>query len=62
MGKYILEKKDKFKGERKCCRPSLALMMVGQGPTALAVGTGGGCWTFSLSSVFSLSGRRPDID
>ena len=41
-------------------------MTVGQGPTALAVGTGGVAWTFLLSSIFSLlflpfSGRRPDI-
>ena len=41
---------------------------VGQGPTALAVGAGGGVvWTFLLSSFLSLlflplSGRRPDID
>ena len=27
---------------------------VGQGPTALAVGAGGGVWTFLLSSVLSL--------
>ena len=41
---------------------------VGQGPTALAVGAGGGCLDiFTLSSIFSLLflplfGRRPDID
>ena len=39
--------------------------MVGQGPTALAVGAGGVVWTFfsrlSFSS-FSLSGRWPNID
>ena len=40
---------------------------VGQGPIVLAVGAGGGCWTFFLSSITSLfflplSGRRPDID
>ena len=39
---------------------------LGQGPTALAVGAGGG-WTFLLSSILSLLflplvGRRPDID
>ena len=39
----------------------------GQGPTALAVGAGGGCLAFFLSSVLSLLflplfGRRPDID
>ena len=42
-------------------------MIVGQGPIALAVGAGGGVWTFLLSSILSLlflplSGRRPDID
>ena len=42
-------------------------MIVGQGPIALAVGAGGGVWTFFLSSIFSLFflplfGRRPDID
>ena len=40
---------------------------VGQGPTALAVGAGGGCLDILLSSIFSLLflplfGRRPDID
>ena len=40
---------------------------IGQGPTALAVGAGGGGRTFSLSSILSflfllLFGRRPDID
>ena len=40
---------------------------VGQGPTALAVGVGGGVWTFFLSSILSLLflplfERRPDID
>ena len=40
---------------------------VRQGPTALAVGAGGGVWTFLLSSILSflflsLFGRRPDID
>ena len=43
------------------------LIIVGQGPIALAVGAGGVVWTFLLSSIFSflflpLSGRRPDID
>ena len=33
-------------------------MTVGQGPTALAVDSGGGCLDILLSS-FSLSGRRP---
>ena len=42
-------------------------IIVGQGPTALAVGAGGVVWTFFLSSIFfhfflPLSGRRPDID
>ena len=40
---------------------------VGQGPTALTVGAGGGCSDILLSSILSLlflplSGRRPDID
>ena len=47
-------------------RPTI-WMIVGQGPIALAVGAGGGCWTCLLSAIFSLlflplSGRRPDID
>ena len=47
-------------------RPTI-LMIVGQGPVALAVGAGGVVWTFLLFSIFSLlflplSGRRPDID
>ena len=29
-------------------------MTVGQGPTALAVGVGGGVWRFLLSSIVSL--------
>ena len=42
-------------------------MIVGQGPTALAVGAVGVVSTFLLSSVFSLlflplSGRWPNID
>ena len=41
--------------------------IVGQGPTALAVGAGGVVWTFLLSSILSLLllplfGRRPNID
>ena len=45
----------------------LTFIIVGQGPTALAVGAGGVIWTFSLSSIISLfflplSGRQPDID
>ena len=48
-------------------RPTI-WMIVGQGPTALAVGAGGGVvWTFLFSSILSLFflplfGRRPDID
>ena len=47
-------------------RPTIR-MIVGQGPTALAVGAGGGVWTFLLSSILPLlfpplSGRRSDID
>ena len=46
------------------------LITVGQGPTALAVGAGGGCLdiffshlSFILPLLFlPLSGRRPDID
>ena len=43
------------------------LITVGQGPTALAAGTGGGCLNNFLSSIPSLFilplfGRRPDID
>ena len=41
--------------------------IVGQGPTALAVGAGGGCLDILLSFILSflflpLFGRRPDID
>ena len=48
-------------------RPAI-WMIVGQGPIALAVGAGGGCFGhFVLSSILSLiflplSGRRSDID
>ena len=40
---------------------------VGRGPTALAVGAGGGCFDMFLLSITTLfflplSGRRPDID
>ena len=43
------------------------LVIVGQGPSVLAVGAVGVVWTFLLSSIISvfflpLSGRRPDID
>ena len=50
------------------CRGVLLIwIMVGQGPSALAVGAGGVAWTFfftrlSFPCSFSLSGRRPDID
>ena len=47
-------------------RPTLGKIL-GQGPTALAVGAGGVVLTFLLPSVFSLLflshfGRRPDIE
>ena len=47
-------------------RPTI-WMIVGQRPTALAVGAGGVVWTFLLSSILSLLhlplfGRRLDID
>ena len=47
-------------------RPSIWIS-VGQGPTVLAVGAGGGCLDSLLSSILSplflpLFGRRPDID
>ena len=47
-------------------RPTIWII-VGQGPTALAVVRVGVVWTFFLSSVIAhfflpLSGRRPDID
>ena len=35
-------------------RPTIWIT-VGQGPTALAVGAGGGVWTFLLSSILSSS-------
>ena len=35
---------------------------VGQGPTALAVGTGGGCLDIFSLFFLPLSGRRPNID
>ena len=48
-------------------RPTNFWITVGQGPTALVVGAGGGFWTFFLLSIISLfflplSRRRPDID
>ena len=47
-------------------RPTIWII-VGQGPTALAVGAGGRCLDILLSSILSLLflplfGRRPDID
>ena len=47
-------------------RPTI-WMIVGQGPTAFAVGVGGGVWAFFLSLILSLLcllsfGRRPHID
>ena len=47
-------------------RPTI-WMIVGQGPTTLAVGAVGGCLDILLSSILSLLclplfGRRPDID
>ena len=50
------------------CRSVLLIwIIVGQGPTVLAVGAGGGCLDIFFSSITSLfflpiSGRRPDID
>ena len=50
------------------CRDVLLIWIeVGQGPTALAVGAGGGCLDIFLSSItpfffLPLSGRQPDID
>ena len=51
----------------QCPSVQLILIIVGQGPTVLAVGAGGVVWTFFLSSTISffflpLSERRPDID
>ena len=47
-------------------RPTIWII-VGQGPSALTVGAGGGCLEFLLSSILSLLflplfWRRPDID
>ena len=47
-------------------RPTIWII-VGRGPTALAVGASGVVWTFLLSSILSLLflplfGRRSDID
>ena len=49
-------------------RPTIWMIhVVGQGPIALAVGAGGGCFDIFTLLIFSLlflplSGRRPDID
>ena len=50
-----------------CRRVLLIWILVGQGPTALALGAEGGCLDIFLSSITSLffiplSGRQPDID
>ena len=47
-------------------RPTIWIT-VGQGPTALTVGAGGGCLDIFITSILSLLflplfGRRPDID
>ena len=50
------------------CRGVLLIWIkIEQGPSALAVGAGGGCLDIFLSAITSLfflplSGRRPDID
>ena len=54
-------------GSTSSAGASYNLDTVGQGPIALAVGAGGGVWTFLLSSILSLLflplfGRRLDID
>ena len=51
----------------QCWGVLLLWIIVGQGPVVLAVGAGGGCLDFFLSSITSLfflplSGRRPDTD
>ena len=51
----------------KCRGVLLLWFIVGQGPTALAVGAGGGLFGHFLSSIVYLFflppfGRRPDID
>ena len=50
----------------KCQGVLLIRIIVGQGPTVLAVDAGGGCLVIFLSSIiylffFPLSGRRSDI-
>ena len=37
----------------QCRGVLLILIVVGQGPITLAIGAGGGCWTFFLSSIIS---------
>ena len=54
-------------GQLPVLEHSTIWMIVGQGPTALAVGVGGVVWTFLLSYILSLLclrlfGRWPDID
>ena len=45
------------------CRGVLLIwIIVGEGPTVLAVGAGGVVWTFPSLFLLPLSGRRPDID
>ena len=50
----------------QCQGVLLHWVIVGQGPTALAVGAGNVVWTFfsrlSFPFFLPLSGRRPDID
>ena len=49
----------------QCWGVLIIWIIVGQGPTALIVGAGGGVvWIFFLSFIvfLPLSGRRPDID
>ena len=51
----------------QCRGVLLILIVVGHGPTALAVAAGVGCLDIFLSSITSLfflplSGRQPDID
>ena len=48
-------------------RPTIWMMIVGQGPIALVVGAGGGCldiftFRYPFSHFLPLSGGRPDID
>ena len=43
-------------------RPTNFWIIVGQGPTVLAVGVGGGCLDISLSSIISLSFLRLSVD